>query len=56
MNHGHDDDAEQPVVWTHSYGNGRVVFDGFGHDADSLNQPHHTQLLSQALTWVVGAS
>ena len=49
-------DAEQPVVWTHSYGNGRVVFDGFGHDAVSLNQPHHAQLLGQAVTWVVGAS
>ena len=52
-NHG---DAEQPVVWAHSYGNGRVVFDGFGHDADSLNQPHHAQLLSQALNWVMAAS
>ncbi len=51
-----DDDDEQPVVWTHSYGNGRVVFDGFGHDADSLHQPHHAQLLGQALTWIVEAA
>ncbi len=49
-------DAEQPVVWTHSYGKGSVVFDGFGHDADSLNQPHHAQLLGQALNWVMAAS
>ena len=52
----HDDDAEQPVVWTHSYGNGRVVFDGFGHDVGSLTQPHHAQLLAQAITWVVATS
>lgn len=49
-------DADQPVVWTHSYGNGRVVFDGFGHDSDSLSQTHHAQLLGQALTWVMATS
>ena len=31
------DDDDQPVVWTHRYGAGRVVFGRvFGHDAESL--------------------
>jgi type 1 glutamine amidotransferase len=49
------DDADQPVVWTHRYGNGRVVYDGFGHDTTSLVQPDHHRLLRQALEWVVGS-
>lgn len=51
----HADDVDQPVVWTHTYGSGRVVFDGFGHDAVSIRQPHHAQLIEQALTWVLEA-
>lgn len=50
----HDADADQPVVWAHSHGRGRVVFDGFGHDVASLQQPQHAQLIEQALTWVLG--
>lgn len=50
------DDTDQPVVWAHSFGSGRVVFDGFGHDVASLTHPHHAQLLGQALTWVVHAA
>lgn len=52
----HDDDVDQPVVWSHMYGRGRVVFDGFGHDVASLRQPHHSQLIEQALTWVLGGT
>lgn len=47
------DDAEQPVVWTHRYGNGRVVYDGFGHDAASIRDPGHRALLERALAWVL---
>ncbi len=47
------DDAEQPVVWAHGFGRGRVVYDGFGHDAASIAQPDHRRLLRQALEWVV---
>lgn len=50
----HADDPDQPVVWAHSYGAGRVVFDGFGHDVESIRRPHHAQLIEQALTWVLG--
>ena len=46
------DDADQPVVWAHRYGSGRVVYDALGHDRDSLSHADHRQLLSQALAWV----
>lgn len=46
------DDADQPVVWTHRYGRGRVAYDGFGHDAASLRDEAHATLLRQAANWV----
>jgi len=46
------DDAEQPVVWTHRYGRGRVAYDGFGHDAASILDPAHAALLQRAVRWV----
>lgn len=49
------DDQDQPVVWAHRYGAGRVVFDGFGHDVDSIANPVHTRLIEQSVDWVVGA-
>jgi len=51
----HADDVDQPVVWVHRCGRGRVVFDGFGHDAASLRNEHHSRLLGQALAWVLEA-
>jgi hypothetical protein len=48
------DDHDQPVVWTHRYGSGRVVYDGFGHDVASLAHEHHRRLLQQAVRWVAG--
>ena len=48
----HPDDADQPVVWAHRHGGGRVVYDGFGHDVASLRQPDHARLVTQALAWV----
>jgi hypothetical protein len=49
------DDQDQPVVWTHRYGAGRVVFDGFGHDAASIVDHVHSRLIEQSVDWVVGA-
>jgi hypothetical protein len=45
------DDREQPVVWAHRFGAGRVVYDGFGHDAASINDPHHAALIRAAARW-----
>lgn len=49
------DDDPQPVVWAHRFGAGRVVYDGFGHDTDSIRHPAHTRLLTQSLTWILEA-
>jgi type 1 glutamine amidotransferase len=49
----HADDADQPVLWTQRYGDGRVVYDGFGHDAASIRNPDHARLVTQALQWTL---
>lgn len=49
-------DREQPVVWAHRYGAGRVIYDGFGHDVASIERPEHVRLIEQALGWVLGSS
>ena len=46
------DDDDQPVVWTHRYGDGRVVFDGFGHNDDSIRHPTNARVIQQAVAWV----
>jgi type 1 glutamine amidotransferase len=46
------EDAEQPVVWAHRHGSGRVVYDGFGHDVASVRHPDNARLLTQAVAWV----
>ena len=50
------DDADQPVVWTHRYGAGRVVYDGFGHDVASITDAGNARALTQALEWVTGGT
>jgi len=46
------DDVDQPVVWTYRHGDGRVVFNGFGHDAASINHVDNAALICQAVDWV----
>lgn len=50
----HPDDADQPVVWVHRYGDGKVVFDCFGHDAESIRDESNRRLITQAVDWVTG--
>lgn len=45
-------DAEQPVVWARTHGEGRVVYDALGHDAASLRDPVHARLLVRSIAWV----
>lgn len=49
------DDRRQPLVWAHRYGDGRVVYDGLGHDARSMNDAVHVRLIRNAVEWVAGA-
>ena len=46
-------DPDQPVVWAHRFGEGHVVFDGFGHDVSSIRHPHNRRLMEQAFTWIL---
>lgn len=46
--------GEEPVLWTHRFGQGRVVFDALGHDAASLDHPVHGRLLRRAASWAAG--
>jgi uncharacterized protein len=50
----HPDGTDQPVVWAHTFGHGRVVYVAFGHDAASLHQPELCRLLQQAVRWAGG--
>jgi hypothetical protein len=52
----HDADADQPVVWAHRFGRGRVVYDGFGHDVASIGDQVNGLIITQALAWVIGAA
>ena len=47
-----DDDTDQPVVWAHRCGDGRVVFDGFGHAATSISHADNAAIICQAVAWV----
>lgn len=45
------DDADQPVVWTHGFGRGRVAYCCFGHDRRSLQHVGVRRILRQAMMW-----
>jgi type 1 glutamine amidotransferase len=45
------DDGDQPVVWTHRFGEGRVAYVCFGHDAESLRHPDVVRLIDQSVRW-----
>lgn len=45
------DDRQQPVVWTHQFGSGRVAYVCFGHDVTSLRHPDVSKLIEQAVQW-----
>ncbi len=46
------DDRDQPVVWTHRYGAGRVAYVCFGHDVTSLRHPDVSTLIERSVDWV----
>jgi len=48
----HDGDPDQPVLWTRRYGQGRVVFNGFGHNADSIHHHQNGRIIDQSIAWV----
>jgi type 1 glutamine amidotransferase len=43
----------QPVMWSHRYGRGRVIYDSLGHGLDSVNEPTHQMILTRAIAWLL---
>lgn len=44
-----------PVVWTYTYGAGRVCYAAPGHRAATMQQPEYQRLLQRGLEWVCRA-
>lgn len=47
------EEGPQPVAWTRRFGEGKVAVDALGHDAASINQPKHKELLEYMLYWLI---
>ena len=47
-------DGPQPIAWAREFGKGRVFYDALGHDAASVNDAQHRQLLQRAAQWLLG--
>ena len=45
------DDDDQPVLFTHRYHAGSVVFAGFGHHGASIEHPSHGPILLRSVEW-----
>ena len=43
----------QPVVWRHTVGPGRVIYDALGHDSASLLHPPHAKWLTESVAWAL---
>lgn len=47
------EDGPQTISWARRFGKGRVVYDGLGHDAASVNNPTHQRILKRAALWTL---
>ena len=43
----------QPVLWRHTVGPGRVIYDALGHDSASLLHPPHATWLTESVAWAL---
>jgi type 1 glutamine amidotransferase len=43
----------QALMWRHRYGRGRSVYDSLGHDAGSITQADHGQMIQSATRWLL---
>ena len=43
----------QPIVWSHTVGAGRVIYDALGHDSQSIYHSPHAQLLCETVKWAL---
>lgn len=45
------DDVEMPVVWTKTYGAGKVYYNSLGHQANIVRMPQTLELMRRGLLW-----
>lgn len=45
-----------PVVWTRTYGKGRVFYSALGHQAQELSHPEAREILRRGLLWAAAPS
>jgi len=41
----------EPLVFTHEYGKGRVVYNAFGHDGKALSNPSVAKIIARGAEW-----
>jgi len=46
--------GDHPIAWTRCVVNGRSFYSAIGHRPESYSEPHHLELLENAITWVTG--
>jgi type 1 glutamine amidotransferase len=45
------DDVEMPVIWTKTYGAGKVYYNSLGHQANIVRMPETLELMRRGLLW-----
>jgi len=43
---------DEPQIWVHNYGKGRVCYTAFGHDLSSMQEPEFGATFTRAAEWV----
>ena len=46
--------GDHPIAWTRCVGDGRSFYSAIGHRPETYSEPHHVQLLEQAIAWAAG--
>jgi type 1 glutamine amidotransferase len=47
------DGIGHPILWAHTYGTARIVYDALGHDAASYDSAVHREIITRAALWLV---
>ena len=49
------EDKAQPILYTKSYGKGKVLYNALGHDEAAYNHPVFQKLMIQGIQWIMNA-
>ena len=47
----HNSKISEPILWVNNYGKGKVVFDGLGHNKESINDINHSEIIKRCVKW-----